>query len=80
LQAVLYLAVLMPVSVLPFVCHVAGWPYVVVALGLGAVFTGIGVQGWLRKGDAVWAKRFFGVSLLYLTGLFTALGLSGGHS
>lgn len=78
LHAVLYLAALLPTSVLPVACHVAGWGYLFVALTLGALFAGVGVQGWLRRGDAVWARRFFGVSLLYLTGVFAALGLDGG--
>jgi protoheme IX farnesyltransferase len=78
LFAVLYLAALLPISVLPVVVHVAGLGYLVVALGLGTLFAGVGVQGWLRHGDAAWARRFFGVSLLYLTGLFAALGLNGG--
>ena len=78
LQAVLYLGALMPMSVLPVVCHVAGLGYLIVALALGTLFAGTGVQGWLRRGDAAWARRFFGISLLYLTGLFAALGLNGG--
>lgn len=78
LHAVVYLAALLPMSVLPVVFHVAGYGYLVVAIGLGTLFGWVGVEGWLRKGDARWARRFFGVSLLYLTGLFAALGLDGG--
>lgn len=75
LHAVLYLLALLPVSVLPFVVKVAGPIYLVVALALGAMFLAVGVRGWWTKGDAVWAKKLFGVSLLYLTGLFAALGI-----
>ena len=73
--AVVYLAALMGVSVLPFVVHVAGLLYLVVAVGLGAWFFGMGVRGWWLKLDAKWARQFFFVSLVYLTGLFAALGL-----
>jgi heme O synthase-like polyprenyltransferase len=35
----------------------------------------VGVDGWRRQGDARWARKLFGTSLLYLTGLFAALAL-----
>ncbi len=73
--AVIYLACLLPVSVLPYVFHAAGLLYLVVALGLGAWFAAVGVRGWWFGLDAKWARRFFFVSLVYLTGLFAALGL-----
>ena len=76
LHAVGYLAVLLPVSLAPFFVGVAGWLYLVVACVLGAVFLGVGVRGWLGKLGPEWARRLFGVSLIYLTGLFAALGLS----
>lgn len=75
LHAVLYLAALLPVSVLPAFAGVAGPLYVVSALALGAGFAAVGVRGWRTGGDARWAHRLFGVSLVYLTGLFAALGL-----
>ena len=52
--------------------------YLVVALGLGGWFLGVGVRGWLKQLDAKWARHLFLVSLVYLTGLFAALGLDGG--
>lgn len=76
-HAVLYVAGLVPVSVLPVMVGVAGWLYLVVALALGAWFAWIAVVGWRTKGDEAWARRFFKVSLVYLTGLFAALGVSG---
>lgn len=76
-HAVLYLAALLPVSVLPTVVGVAGWLYLAAALALGAWFAKVGVDGWRTKGDERWARHFFKVSLLYLTGLFAALGVSG---
>ncbi|MEW5742842.1 MAG: heme o synthase [Myxococcota bacterium] len=78
LHAVLYLLALLPVSLLPTVVGVAGWLYLGVALVLGAWFTRVGVVGWRTKGDEAWARRFFKVSLVYLTGLFAALAISGG--
>ncbi|GMU62719.1 MAG: protoheme IX farnesyltransferase [Myxococcaceae bacterium] len=78
LHAVLYLAALLPVSVLPAVVGVAGWLYAVVAVALGAWFAWVGVAGWRTRGDEAWARKFFRVSLLYLTGLFAALAISGG--
>jgi protoheme IX farnesyltransferase len=73
--AVVYLAALLLVSVLPFAVQVAGLLYLAVALALGAWFAAVGVRGWWLRLDARWARRFFFVSLLYLTGLFAALGL-----
>ncbi|MBE2253214.1 MAG: protoheme IX farnesyltransferase [Myxococcus sp.] len=75
-QAVLYLLPLLPLSVLPFVVGVAGWLYLVAAVALGAGFSWVAVDGWLHQRDAVWARKLFGVSLLYLTGLFAALAVS----
>ena len=76
LHAVGYLVVLLPVSLAPFFVGVAGWLYLVAASALGVWFLAMGVLGWRKKLGADWARRFFGVSLMYLTGLFAALGLS----
>lgn len=76
--AVAYLTALLAVSVLPFVVHVAGLGYLAVAVGLGGWFFTVGVRGWLKQLDAKWARQLFLVSLVYLTGLFAALGLDGG--
>ncbi len=73
--AVIYLVGLLASSVLPYVLNVAGLLYLVVAIGLGAWFFFVGVKGWWLSLDAKWARQFFFVSLIYLTGLFTALGI-----
>ncbi len=73
--AVAYLVALLAVSVLPFAVNVAGVFYLAVAMGLGAWFAGTGLRGWWLGLDAKWARQLFFVSLLYLTGLFAALGL-----
>jgi protoheme IX farnesyltransferase len=74
-HAVGYVAALLVVSVLPFFMGMAGWVYLVAALGLGGRFMLEAVRGVVRQGDEVWARRLFGVSLLYLTGLIVALGV-----
>jgi heme o synthase len=74
-HALAYLAVMLPVSVLPFVVGVSGWLYLVAALALGLWWGAVGFDGWRKKGDAVWARKLFGTSLLYLTGLFAALAV-----
>lgn len=74
-HAVGYVAALLPVSALPFVVGVSGWLYLVPATLLGVLFAAVAVQGWFKRGDAVWARKLFGVSLLYLTGLFAALAI-----
>lgn len=76
--AVAYLIALLPLSVMPVFLNVAGRWYLICAIVLGLAFAGMGVQGWLQRGDKRWARRFFAMSLLYLTGLFAALGLDGG--
>ena len=42
---------------------------------LGVAFLALTVQGLARGGDAIWARRVFFASLVYLTGLFGVLGL-----
>jgi len=77
LHAVLYLVALFPVALLPTLVGVAGWLYFAAAVLLGGWFTKVGVDGWRAKGDETWARKLFKVSLVYLTGLFLALGVSG---
>lgn len=75
LQAVLYLAALVPISFLPVAVGVAGWLYFAVALLLGLGFAWVAVEGWRKQLGDAWARKLFGVSLLYLTGLFAALAI-----
>ncbi len=42
---------------------------------LGCWFFALALQGFRHAGDARWARRFFFASLIYLTGLFGALGV-----
>jgi protoheme IX farnesyltransferase len=75
LHAVLYAGALLPVSLLPFVVGVAGWPYLVAAAVLGGGFFFVAFDGWRKRAGDVWARRLFGTSLAYLTGLFAALAV-----
>jgi protoheme IX farnesyltransferase len=75
LQAVLYLAALVPVSLLPVAVGVAGPLYFAVALVLGLGFSWVAVEGWRKELGDAWARKLFGASLLYLTGLFAALAI-----
>ncbi|MCA3010779.1 MAG: protoheme IX farnesyltransferase, partial [Myxococcaceae bacterium] len=70
-----YLALMLPVSALPFFVGVSGWGYLAAALALGAWWGWVGLEGWRTKGDARWARKLFATSLVYLTGLFAALAV-----
>lgn len=55
---------------------VGGPVYLVTASLLGALFFGVGVLGLARPGaDRKWARSLFGVSLVYLVGVFAAMVL-----
>lgn len=73
---VLWIAALVPISLLLVPLRVAGVGYLVVASLLGATFLGWGLAGFraAQVRDArPWARQLFVVSLVYLTGLFVAL-------
>ena len=72
LQVLLYTLVLFAATLLPFTVGLSGWPYLVAAVGLGAVFIGHAVGLWRHYSDAL-ARRTFRFSILYLTLLFAAL-------
>lgn len=74
-HAVGYVAVLLPVSVLPFFVGVAGWVYLATAVVLGAWFAAVAVRGWRRELGVDWARALFKTSLVYLTLLFAVLAL-----
>lgn len=77
-QAVAYVVALLAVSVLPYFAHVAGPWYLVAAVALGLVFLAQAVRGAAQGLGARWARGLFGTSLLYVMGLFVALGFDGG--
>lgn len=75
LRIILYVAALVPVSLLLVPLHVAGPLYLAGAAVLGAVFFAWGLYGLKRGAGERWARSLFGVSLLYLTMLFGILAL-----
>lgn len=77
IQAVAFTAALLPISLLLPEWGVGGNIYRVAAALLGALFLGVGCIGLLQDVPTVrWARRFFGVSLIYLTVLLTVLVLN----
>lgn len=73
-QIAAWSAVLLPVSLLPFVLGDAGWLYAVAAVLLGTALLCL-AAGVLRQHDVVRARRVFLGSILYLPLLFGALVL-----
>jgi protoheme IX farnesyltransferase len=76
-QAALYTALLIPMPLLLVPLHVAGTAFAVIASLLGVAFLGWSLVGLRRDPGPTWARREFLLSLVYLTGLFGALGLRG---
>ncbi|MBX7097499.1 MAG: heme o synthase [Myxococcaceae bacterium] len=77
-QAVAYVVALLGVSVLPYFAKVAGPWYLAAAVALGLGFLAQAVRGAVQGLGARWARGLFGTSLLYVMGLFVALGVDGG--
>lgn len=72
LHILLYTVLLLAVSVLPFIIRMSGWPYLVVAVLLGAGFIRHAWRLYREYSDAR-ARATFGFSLFYLAALFAAL-------
>lgn len=70
---VLYSAVLVALSVLPFSSGMANGRYLAVAIVLGALFFGIGAMGFRRGAGMRWARGLFAYSIVYLVLLFGSL-------
>ena len=82
-QIVVYAAVLLPLSLSPWVLGLAGWIYGVTAAVLGVAFLVAAIRVWRDRqepdgrsltGDAP-ARACFKVSLVYLAALFTAIAV-----
>ncbi len=73
-QAVVHACALLPVSVLPFVLHVAGTAFLGVALTLGLGFIWVALR-FARELTLARARHLFYASLLYLPLLLTVLVL-----
>jgi protoheme IX farnesyltransferase len=72
LHVLLYTLVLFAATLLPFISGMSGWPYLVAAVALGAVFIAYAWALWRNYSDAL-ARRTFRFSILYLALLFAAL-------
>ncbi|WP_019624800.1 heme o synthase [Thioalkalivibrio thiocyanoxidans] len=72
LQILLYTALLLAVTLLPFGMGISGWLYLLAALGLGGTFLYHAVM-LLRTRSRQRAIRTFLYSIVYLLGLFGAL-------
>jgi len=81
-QAVIWAAVLVPVSVLPTWLGAAGPVYAVVALAASIAYLVAAARPMGEPGDdattQAWAKRLFFTSLAYVPVVFFALALDGG--
>ena len=73
-QILIYSALLIPASLLPWVLGYAGAIYGVIALASGAIFLALALQlRWSQEGDRQAAQRLFLFSISYLFLLFAAL-------
>ncbi len=78
LQIVLWSAVLVPVSLLPFVLGVAGPVYLLTAFALGLAFFLLGLRGLAKVQPPAWPRQLFALSLVYLVAIFGALLVDAG--
>ena len=76
LQIMIYSILLVIVSFLPFILGFAGYGYLVVAMGLGAIFLLGAARLWATQNEAKtmnYAKSLFAFSILYLFVLMAAI-------
>ncbi len=74
LQSLLYTTPLVAIPLLLVHLGIGGWATLIAGATLGTWFFALALQGFRHDGQARWARRFFVASLIYLTGLFVALG------
>jgi protoheme IX farnesyltransferase len=72
LQILLYTAVLLAATLLPYAIRMSGLLYLVAAIALGVVFVGYAIALLVRYSDEL-ARRSFRYSIFYLAALFSAL-------
>jgi protoheme IX farnesyltransferase len=65
--------VLLAATLAPWALGLSGFGYLVAALGLGIPFAVLGLAGLRAEVPASWPRRYFGLSIPYLIGLFAAL-------
>lgn len=71
-----HVGALMCVSLLLVPLHIAHFSYTIAALVLGAAFLGAGLYGLRDRATPKSARLTFAVSLVYLIGLFAAIGVN----
>ena len=71
-QIVLYSALLVPLTLTPWMLHLTGAVYGIGAAVLGAMFFALALLMWFDDGEK-FARRLFGFSILYLFLLFALL-------
>ncbi len=71
-QIVLYSALLVPLTLTPWMLHLTGAVYGIGAAVLGAMFFALALLVWFDDGEK-FARRLFGFSILYLFLLFALL-------
>jgi len=74
-QILLYTFVLFPVPLFLFHAGVCGWLTLVVGTMVGAWWLASACRGFLDRGTASWARKFFFQSLIYLSVCFASLTL-----
>lgn len=73
-QILAFLVVQVAVSLLPALLGIAGLPYLIIAIALGALVL---VQGFAGDGSTKWARNVFLTSIVYLPILFAVMVASG---
>lgn len=73
LQVLLYTALLLVVSLLPFITRMSGWIYLIGALLFGGLFLAYAWRLYINPGDERLPMRTFSYSIWYLAGIFSVL-------
>lgn len=72
-QILFYTAILLIVTLLPWLIQMSGWLYALSAAVLGLVFLGYAIALLVKPDDAKLPMKTFGFSIVYLMALFAAL-------
>ena len=75
LWSVVFSALLLVAAAAPYFARVAGVGYLAAAIVLSGLFLAFAIDGVVKKGGSKWARQYFLSSLVYLVGLFVALGV-----
>lgn len=72
-QILFYTAILIIVTLLPWLIQMSGWLYAISAVVLGLVFLGYAIALLVKPDDTKLPMKTFGFSIVYLMALFAAL-------